>query len=307
MYRGCYNRGGWSAEIPFRSNENQSLLCKRIEVIFVAVVLVTAYCISTPFSSDTTPRRPPCSLPHVHLFNDSRSYQLEAIKWRRLLGEEMCKRGRTGPTGGWCLQKGTLDFHGYGPSALNHVPPDKGLASVVARYMGKDMSEAAWSVVDIGAGVGQYGRYMERHGVHVLWRCFDGAENIESFTSGYVQWIDVTDPVFDSIDGVADWAFSLEVGEHIPPEKTQNFLNLLDRHNRLGIIMSWAVPGQGGHQHINNLKNEDVIHMVTAMGYFQDEWCLKFQEDGRRAHQYSWFKNTFLVFKKQVAPRDNAS
>ena len=29
--------------------------------------------------------------------------------------------------------------------------------------------------------------------------------------------------------------------------------------SKYGIIMSWAVIGQGGHGHVNNMANEDVI------------------------------------------------
>jgi hypothetical protein len=62
----------------------------------------------------------------------------------------------------------------------------------------------------------------------------------ESFTEGYVKWIDVTDPLFDTIAKKFDWVMSLECGEHIPPEATEAFIDLLDRHNTKGVILSWG-------------------------------------------------------------------
>lgn len=28
---------------------------------------------------------------------------------------------------------------------------------------------------------------------------------------------------------------------------------------KYGLIISWAIPGQGGHQHVNELSNEVVV------------------------------------------------
>ena len=46
----------------------------------------------------------------------------------------------------------------------------------------------------------------------------------------------------------------MEVAEHIPQQYEQIFLDNLVRLAKEGIILSWGVPGQRGHSHIN-LKN----------------------------------------------------
>ncbi len=46
-----------------------------------------------------------------------------------------------------------------------------------------------------------------------------------------------------------DWVFSIEVAEHIPKTYEQIYIDNLVRH---GIILSWAVPKQEGHGHVNN-------------------------------------------------------
>ena len=39
-----------------------------------------------------------------------------------------------------------------------------------------------------------------------------------------------------------------------------------------GIIISWAVPGQGGHSHINLKTNAEVIEALHKLRYFCDKW-----------------------------------
>ena len=145
------------------------------------------------------------------------------------------------------------------------------------------------------------GRYWSvRINFFIAWKGYDGAGNVEAFTKGKVQWIDVTDSDLDTIDSsISDWVLSLEVGEHIPPDKTQTFLNLLHRHNKKGIILSWGIRGQGGHGHINEKNNDEVIKLVTSMGYYQNDWTENFTAETRKNAHYGWFHNSFLVFLRK--------
>ncbi len=157
------------------------------------------------------------------------------------------------------------------------------------------------TMLDIGAGVGQYGCFFKSQNASIDWQGYDGAENIESFTNGWVKWIDVTDGSFDTITPpgfVADWVMSLEVGEHIPPTATESMIDLLDKHNKYGVILSWAVPGQAGHHHINTKTLSEVVAIMAKRGYSQDKWCSDFQKEGRVQAQYPWFQNAFMVFKR---------
>jgi len=227
-----------------------------------------------------------------------------ALHWRHQAGKLICSGSidTVLPSGGWCLHPlSENDDHSpfwagkgpeYGVPADNHVPADEGIGKVLSKYLnGK-------SINDIGAGVGQYGRYFHRTGANIKWQGYDGAENIVEFTDNWVKWIDVTEPAFDTIETMADWVLSLEVGEHIPAQFTNQYLATLDRHNREGIILSWGVPGQGGHSHVNCLSNDEVIRMMSTIGYFQDDYALKFQKELREAAIYDWFKETAMVFKR---------
>ena len=41
----------------------------------------------------------------------------------------------------------------------------------------------------------------------------------------------------------------------------------LARHTKEGVILSWAELGQGGHSHVNNKAEDDVITMMSKRGF----------------------------------------
>ena len=50
----------------------------------------------------------------------------------------------------------------------------------------------------------------------------------------------------------ADWAISLEVGENVPSNYEGMVIhNVHHHHNCKGVILRWAVLGQGGQSHVN--------------------------------------------------------
>jgi len=102
----------------------------------------------------------------------------------------------------------------------------------------------------------------------IQYNAYDGAGNGETYTKGMMTYADFTLPLNFPI---SDWVVSLEVGEHIPSKFKGIFLRNLHRHNRKGIILSWAVLRQGGHSHINNDSNKYLISVFTTLGYIHDE------------------------------------
>lgn len=225
-------------------------------------------------------------------------YKQSAIKWRRRLGSAACSAGASvSVTGAWCLAP---DPNARWPAdagrpAKNHVPADRGVGAGLVKYLGGSNH----SLLDIGAGIGQYGRYLQSQKTDLRWFGYDGAENVEEFTGGFVSWTDATDETLDAIPFRTDFVMSLEVGEHVPPKTTEAFVKTLDRHNRLGIVLSWAIPRQGGLRHVNNMSNRRVVGMMKEYGYVQNDWCLGFQKDVRAMAEYKWFRNTFMVFVRE--------
>ncbi len=89
---------------------------------------------------------------------------------------------------------------------------------------------------------------------------------------------------------------SLEVGEHIPKEYERVFIENLHRHNINGIVLSWALKGQGGFGHFNEQNNDYIKELMAEYGYFND---VEAENSLRKKATLWWFKNTIMVFRKK--------
>jgi GTPase involved in cell partitioning and DNA repair len=94
-----------------------------------------------------------------------------------------------------------------------------------------------------------------------------------------------------------DCVLSLEVGEHIPEEFAETFLDNLCRHASRHIILSWAVPGQGGHGHVNCRSNAWVRQNLAERGFAGHP---KLENQLRAAASLPWFKETLMVFEREL-------
>ena len=93
---------------------------------------------------------------------------------------------------------------------------------------------------------------------------------------------------------------SLEVGEHMPAELTDGYLDNVTRFWG-DVIMSWAIPGQAGIGHINCRSNEWVISSLFDRGYqLHHKKTAELREAVKDCH-CSWFKNTIMYF----APKES--
>jgi hypothetical protein len=94
----------------------------------------------------------------------------------------------------------------------------------------------------------------------------------------------------------SDWVVSLEVLEHVPPHKEKVVVENLLKMTNNAIILSWAIPKQGGVSHINEKPNEYVIDLfVKKMGLYH---CKSVGDTLRVQSQLAWFRNTIFVFAK---------
>lgn len=100
-------------------------------------------------------------------------------------------------------------------------------------------------------------------------------------------------PIHDKIRNI----ISLEVGEHIPYEKSFIYLNNLVKISNGGdILMSWAILGQAGHGHINCQENVWVEKNMSNRGYDIDHKKTLQLRDAVVDCHCSWFKNTLMYF-----------
>ena len=164
---------------------------------------------------------------------------------------------------------------------------DEPLAAALARFFqGK-------TVGDFGAGIGRYAEFLNAHGVDC--RGYDAIPGIDALTGGRVVHFDLCPASPETLSRTFDWVLCLEVMEHIPAELESVALANLDRLNTCGLVISWAVPGQGGQGHVNEQPNRHAIGWFTARGYAHDG---NSQQLLRRGARIDWFKSSLMVFRR---------
>jgi len=180
--------------------------------------------------------------------------------------------------------------HGYwqgaNVSTLHYFDPS--LADALVHFF---TEEKAQSIVDFGCGMGDYVRVLLAN--HFDCQGYDGNPDTKVLSQGFCDVLDLSEPV--NLSKHYDWVVSLEVGEHLPPEHETVFMDNLHRHNIHGIVLSWAVIGQGGYGHFNEQNNDYIKQKMAQYGYIND---LEAESILRNAASLEWFKNTIMVFRK---------
>ncbi|XP_076061481.1 uncharacterized protein LOC143037242 isoform X2 [Oratosquilla oratoria] len=228
--------------------------------------------------------------------------------------DEKCAKTLALPTGGFCLNENRAFVGG------NNVWDAK-----VCKRLEEIFGDA--TVGDFGAGLGHYGRCFLRNKENVIvhknkeeakilndefirkmtevqlldkpqvirsYEAFDGALNVESLSNGAIQTLDLTEEV--DLGYKYSWVMSLEVGEHIPSRFESKFLNNLVRHACRGVVLSWALPGQGGHMHVNEQPNEYIQGRMDLLGFRYDmEGSMKLRE----VAELGWFRGTLMIFYRK--------
>ena len=122
------------------------------------------------------------------------------------------------------------------------------------------------SVVDFGCGMGNYVNTFQKNNINVTG--FDGNPNTPELTNNVCKVLDLSKPIV--FNEPFDWVISLEVGEHLPSKFEDIFINNLHNNNKHGIILSWAIKGQGGHGHFNEQNNDYIKSKICKLGYIND-------------------------------------
>jgi SAM-dependent methyltransferase len=123
------------------------------------------------------------------------------------------------------------------------------------------------NVADIGCGTGTWLKAFEEHGV----------SDYVGVDGDYIDPAKLKIPADKFIAQDLSHAFdlkrkfdlvvSLEVAEHISPERADLFIESLIRHSAV-ILFSAAVPGQGGQMHVNEQWPEYWQKKFERHGYF---------------------------------------
>lgn len=160
-------------------------------------------------------------------------------------------------------------------------------------------------LIDMGCGLGDYIQYLSEQGFEVYG--FDGTPSINE-TSIYhpVLEADLTKPVREQLDLPQGNVMSLEVGEHIPPVHEEMFLKNITDYCSNTLILSWALPNQGGHGHYNEQSNDYVINKLTNYGLIFDSYATqRFREELMQLiektsvdHGWVFFTRTIMIFRR---------
>lgn len=187
------------------------------------------------------------------------------------------QRTAIGETGAW-----------QGPAVQEHWFDAPLAGELVELLRGRSIG----SVLDLGCGPGRYVEALVDAGIDA--HGIDG--NDEAFAASCRQRLraaDLTEPLDET---AREAVLSLEVGEHIPPELAAAYLDNLTGAATNLIVLSWAVPGQGGFGHVNERPNAWVKEQMQSRGWvYNGEASRRL----RAASTLSWFKNTIMVFNNE--------
>lgn len=146
------------------------------------------------------------------------------------------------------------------------------------------------SALDLGCGDGYYTQKLNDNGIAC--RGYDANPDTAATTGGLCQHLDLSVPIVPPMQEPA--VLCLEVAEHVPKQFEAILVaNLKQAASRL-LILSWAVPGQGGHGHFNERPNDYVASLFTDQ-FTRDQ---KRENHLREASSLRWFQNTLMVFER---------
>jgi len=147
-------------------------------------------------------------------------------------------------------------------------------------------------VADVGCGEGRYCNYFKEHGWPIV-HGYEGTQGVKTLgIYNDIMTMDLTKVRW--VDIQYDLVLCLEVGEHIPKKYEQIFFDNIRKFVSKDLILSWAIPGQGGNGHVNEQSNQYVIDELTK----RELKYLKFTSiDLRKHHSLKWFKNTIMAFE----------
>lgn len=151
-------------------------------------------------------------------------------------------------------------------------------------------------VYDLGCGKGFYLKRLEEAGFKFL-RGYEGTPGIRSIAySDKVVEQDIT-RIIRCIESKRGTVVCLEVMEHIPVEHTdavmQNISNLCNGR----LVLSWALPGQGGIGHVNEKDSDYVIAYARKYNFYLHDELTSAARD-RAGQEINYFGRSIYVFTK---------
>lgn len=163
---------------------------------------------------------------------------------------------------------------------------DRPLADALGAFF---VAEKATDILDVGCGTGDYVVHLQK------WGLKSGGIDGNPKTKEFCDQCDVYDIIApNALPYVSDWVLCLEVGEHIPPQHEEAFLNFIYMTATRGVVLSWFPTEGHGIGHFNPKPNEYVKAKMAERGFKSDDEA---QERLRKAATLWWFTLSLMVFR----------
>jgi hypothetical protein len=155
------------------------------------------------------------------------------------------------------------------------------------------------SVADVGCGVGVWLSVLREKGVETL-QGFDGfwvEDGQLEIPVEMLKRVDLEQPLQWPVR--YDLLLSLEVAEHLPPERAAGFVEDLTKASDY-VLFSAAIPRQGGYHHVNERWQSFWAGLFAGRGYSPVD-CVRprFWNDDSIP---CWYSQNMLLYVKDGAP-----
>ena len=148
-------------------------------------------------------------------------------------------------------------------------------------------------ILDVGCGPGIYVKALRESGID--------ADGVDLDPLCPYTVLDVFSTTFKATFKDYDLALSLEVAEHLPEERAEDFVDALTSVAP-AVLFSAAIPGQGGHGHINCQPKQYWVDKFARRNYVVDsegtDKILAFMQGGPHM---GWFTQNAVLFKQYGA------
>ncbi len=141
----------------------------------------------------------------------------------------------------------------------------KNAANVISKLV-LDLYGGVESVIDVGCGIGVWPTAFQNHGVPLV-HGVDGSyvtKDLRLLEDANFIERELRKPIV--IDRTYDLACSLEVAEHLPPERARSFVEDLTKLAPV-VLFSAAIPDQGGDNHVNEMWQHHWARLFAEFNY----------------------------------------
>jgi hypothetical protein len=170
----------------------------------------------------------------------------------------------------------------------HHTPTPEPIMDEIKRIM-----PAGSPIADLGCGLGYTCRSLSESGFDVIG--YEGTQDLNDLA--------VFAPILVQDLAVRFWMpiqkniICLEVGEHIPRQFEEIVFDNITNNAKWRVILSWAIPDQGGTGHYNERPNYHIIAQMQRRGFMINSE-LTDQLRSVTPDLTWWFRKSIMVFDR---------